>query len=266
MAHLEAKADLTVAEADEPPSGALARGLHLLTALNDLETATIAGLVEETGLPKPTLIRLLRTLVDEGYAAHSEETSTYGVTSRVASLSRALIGRDVEGARVQAVLDVLADRTKWPTEFLAPEGTSMVIRATNRERAPIRLRLFERRRFPMGASAAGVAHMAAMDGSVRDRMLATLGLVLRERGAVEAWIARAGEDGFADRALDELGPNMRVAAVAVPGGCGALSLVYFDDVVPAEELRARLLPALNDAACRISEALDAGHPARQSAR
>jgi DNA-binding IclR family transcriptional regulator len=46
----------------------LARGLHLLVAMNDVETATISGLVKETNLPKATVVRLLKALQAEGYA------------------------------------------------------------------------------------------------------------------------------------------------------------------------------------------------------
>ena len=59
---------------------ALACGLRLLAALNDLETATVSGLVKETNLPKATVIGLLHTLHAEGYAAQDPETLTYRVT------------------------------------------------------------------------------------------------------------------------------------------------------------------------------------------
>ena len=71
--------------ANESPTGALARGLRLLAALNDLETATISGLVKETNLPKATVIRLLQALQAEGYAAQDTDTLTYHVTPKVAS-------------------------------------------------------------------------------------------------------------------------------------------------------------------------------------
>ena len=93
--------------ADAKPGGALARGLRVLVALNDLETATISGLVAETGLAKPTVIRLLRTLLDEGYAARDPDTATSTVTPKVSSLSRALIGRNQTG-------DVSRFSTGWP--------------------------------------------------------------------------------------------------------------------------------------------------------
>ncbi|MEM1285861.1 MAG: helix-turn-helix domain-containing protein [Pseudomonadota bacterium] len=243
---------------DDDPSakdtgGALGRGLRLLTALNDLETATVAGLVAETGLAKPTTIRLLKTLVTEGYAAQDPDTLTYAVTPRVSSLSRALVGRNQVDDAIQAVLDSLADSLKWPTEFLVPEGDSMVIRLNNRERAPIRLRLFERRRFPILESASGFAYLAELPGSERQARLDRLGLGAEAHREVVDKIALVTKDGYASRRFPALAANMRVVSVSIPGGFGALSLVHFDDVVTLAMMEEALVPALRDAAERIGE-------------
>lgn len=235
--------------------GALGRGLRLLTALNDLETATIAGLVAETGLAKPTTIRLLKTLVAEGYASQDPDTLTYAVTPRVSSLSRALVGRNQADEAMQAALDDLADDLKWPTEFLVPEGDSMVIRLNNRERAPIRLRLFERRRFPLLESASGFAHLADLSEARRERVLARLDLTPSQAEAVATEVARVTSQGYAVRRFPALAANMRVVAVAVPGGVGALSLVHFDDVVTIPMMENALVPRLRETAASIAELL-----------
>jgi hypothetical protein len=70
-------------------------------------------------------------------------------------------------------------------------------------------------------------------------------------------VARAG---YATRSLPELGPNMRVAAVAVPGGGGALSMIYFDDVVAQKHLETMLLPLVRKAAANVAGALQGKYP------
>ncbi len=232
--------------------GALGRGLRLLTALNDLETATVAGLVTETGLAKPTTIRLLKTLVAEGYAAQDPDTLTYAVTPRVSSLSRALVGRNQADEAIQAELDSLADALKWPTEFLVPEGDSMVIQLNNRERAPIRLRLFERRRFPILESASGFAFLAELPAKERNQRLNRLGLNPTELAGVADAVAMVANKGYASRRFPALAANMRVVSVAVSGGIGALSLVHFDDVVTVSMMEETLVPALQSAAKQIA--------------
>ena len=122
--------------ATDGPTGALARGLRLLAALNDLETATVTGLVKETNLPKATVIRLLHALQAEGYAAQDPETLTYRVTPKVASLSRSLIGKNQTEGLIQVALDLLADEVKWPAEYLVQDGAAMLIQANNRDARP----------------------------------------------------------------------------------------------------------------------------------
>ena len=57
---------------------ALNRGLALLRAfLPSASSLTNAQLAERTGLPRPTVSRLLRVLVDEGYLAHDSRSGSY---------------------------------------------------------------------------------------------------------------------------------------------------------------------------------------------
>ena len=247
--------------ANDSPTGALARGLRLLAALNDLETATVSGLVKETDLPKATVIRLLQALQAEGYAAQDSETLTYRVTPKVASLSRSLIGKNQTESLIQVALDLLADDLKWPAEYLVQEGSSMLIQANNRERAPIKLKLFERRRFPILDSAAGVAYLSSLNDPDRVKWLKRLLKSQSEIAAAKRRIEEAAEAGYATRLLNELGPNMRVAAVPVPAGGGAISMIYFDDVVIRKHLEAVLLPLVKKAAANVAGALQGKYPA-----
>lgn len=244
---------------DKLNGGALGRGLRVLTALNDLQSATISNLVTETQLPKPTTIRLLQTLLELGYAQHDAETGTYRVTAKVASLARGLSGRSPHEAVTREVLDALADDLKWPIEFLMMDGGSMVVEANNRERAPIKLTLFERRRFPVLASAAGIVVLSSLDAEEAETQITRLSKTTAEADAARDWIAHAREAGYAQRPLKELAENMVVSAVAVPGERAALSLVYFQDVVPRATFEITMLARLQEAA----QALSLAHQAAQ---
>jgi IclR family mhp operon transcriptional activator len=245
---------------DDTPSGALARGLRVLGALNDLETATVSGLVKETRLPKPTVIRLLQALQAEGYAAQDPDTLTYRVTPKVASLSRSLIGKNQTESLIQVALDLLADEVKWPAEYLVQDGLSMLIQSNNRERAPIKLKLFERRRFPILESAAGIAYLSSLGEDVRAEWLRRLVKTASQVEGVKRRIEGAATVGYATRALKELGPNMRVAAVPVPAGGGSISVIYFDDVVSQEHLQSVLLPKIKKSAVDVAGALKGDYP------
>jgi len=242
------------------PSGALARGLRVLVAVNDLDTGTVSRIVAESALPKATVIRLLQTLQAEGYVTQDPQTLTYRVTPKVASLSRAMKGDDEIEGLIQVALDMLAEEIKWPAEYLAVDGLSMLIVSNNRERAPIKVKLFERRRFPILGSAAGIAHLATLPAGEQVRLMDCATSGPEECARAEALIAEAQSRGYAMRPLSELGPNMAVASVAVPEGGGALSVVHFDDVVSREQLEAAILPRLRDCARNIAGALKGQYP------
>ena len=242
------------------PSGALARGLRVLVAVNDLDTGTVSRIVAESALPKPTVIRLLQTLQAEGYVAQDPQTLTYRVTPKVASLSRAMKGDNETEGLIQVALDMLAEQIKWPAEYLSVDGLSMLIVSNNRERAPIKVKLFERRRFSMLGSAAGIAHLATLPHNEQTRLLDRAASGPEERARAEALIAEAATRGYALRSLSELGPNMAVVSVAVPGGGGALSVVHFDDVVSPAQLETVILPRLRDCARNIAGALNGQYP------
>lgn len=247
---------------DDAPNGALARGLRVLAALNDLRTATISGLVSETNLPKATVIRLLHTLQAEGYALQDRETLTYRATPKVASLSRSLTGGNQAESMVQVALDMLADLIKWPAEYLVIDGLSMLIQSNNRKRAAIKLKLFERRRFPILESAAGIAWLSSLDQTGRREWLSRLVKIVAETEAAIQLIEAAAAAGYATRALKELGPNMRVASVPV-AQVGAISVVYFDDVVSSEHLESALLPKIRKTALDLTDVLEVHRRTRQ---
>lgn len=63
------------------------RSFAVLEALSRRRTSTLSVLVEETGLPRPTVVRLLHTLAGLGYAQRVSRQQGYRLTDRVLGLS-----------------------------------------------------------------------------------------------------------------------------------------------------------------------------------
>ena len=83
------------------PVRALTRGLEVLRALN-LSNGSAAGeLARVTGLPRPTVYRILDTLQAAGYVARDTADERYRVTTRVRGLSD---GFDEEAWVVEAAI------------------------------------------------------------------------------------------------------------------------------------------------------------------
>ncbi|BAI75569.1 transcriptional regulator (plasmid) [Azospirillum sp. B510] len=251
------------------PVNALVRGLRVLAVANEIQRPTVAELVRRSRLPKATVIRLVQTLVHEGYLEESGEAEGYQVTAKVRNLSRALVERTPIAQLVQPLLDELGARVKWPSEFFLAEGRSVVIEVSNRSAAPIKLNLFETRRFPMVASATGLAYLSALPPGEAARIVEDSVADGAVSGSVEgtlALIAAARERGYATWEYPALAPGLRMVSIPVPavGGAagklpvGGLSLVHFRDLVPAELMDGFLLPEMRAVAARIGAVLDDG--------
>ncbi|WP_457824334.1 helix-turn-helix domain-containing protein, partial [Staphylococcus aureus] len=74
------------------PSGALLRGLDVLQAFGpDKERLGNAEIAAATGLPKPTVSRLTRALVDAGYLDYEPVGGKYQLRPRVLTLGFSLL-------------------------------------------------------------------------------------------------------------------------------------------------------------------------------
>ena len=76
------------------------RALQVLEALNRKPASGLGELHAVTGLPKPTLVRLLGTLIAAGYATRISSQAGYRITGHVLALSSGLrfIDRIVDAA------------------------------------------------------------------------------------------------------------------------------------------------------------------------
>mgnify|MGYP003345337787 CR=1 FL=1 len=63
------------------------RAFAVLEALNRRRSTTLSLLAAETGLPRPTLVRLLHTLIELGYASRVSREAGYRLTDHVLALA-----------------------------------------------------------------------------------------------------------------------------------------------------------------------------------
>ena len=64
------------------------RSFAILEALSRRPQGTIAALADETGLPRPTVARLLKTLMELGYATQVSRHDGYRLGTRPACVDR----------------------------------------------------------------------------------------------------------------------------------------------------------------------------------
>jgi IclR family mhp operon transcriptional activator len=63
------------------PVQAATKALTVLAAVNRSGLATVGELHADTGIPKPTIVRMLQTLIAAGYVEQDENVRGYLVTS-----------------------------------------------------------------------------------------------------------------------------------------------------------------------------------------
>lgn len=97
-----------------PPVESIQRALHVLRAVNRFRIATVNDIFSETGIPKPTIVRVLETLIFEKYVARDNLCGGYRVTAKAVELWSGYSGISliVDVARPLAI--ALTEKTQWP--------------------------------------------------------------------------------------------------------------------------------------------------------
>src|SRR3954470_11429616 len=119
------------------PVQSVTRALDLLQALNRQKVASVKQLHALTGLPKPTIVRLLETLSARGYVINDQRQGGYSVTSQVRTLSCGFHGDPlvIEAGRAWAI--DLTRRLKWPIALAVLDKDAVTVRFSTISESPI---------------------------------------------------------------------------------------------------------------------------------
>ncbi len=240
----------------------LVRGLNVLVAVNENTPATVTQLVSTTRLPKATVIRLLKTLKNEGYIDLDPVAGGYKPLPKVRLLASPMITENSFALSARNYLNDFSQVVKWPSDILMPEGSSMVVQASNRDTAPIFLKRFEQARFAILNSASGLAYLSAASAHKRQELI-NVAAGLNRSGAEATQLAEqtyqkieaCKQRGYA--VADYHAPIEGTRAIAIPLMCnkeafGALAMLFLKDAVSDEQLNNFLLPQLQEAANEIA--------------
>ncbi len=225
---------------------------------------SLQGLVDQTGLPKPTLHRMLQQLEGAGLLQRERDGRHYTTGVRLRRLAEnLLLNSSAHGAR-HTVLRRLVDEVGESCNLTALSGSEVVYLDRVETAAPLRFYLHSGSRVPAHCSASGKLFLAQMAPAQRRRLLAHVPLeaftpaTLTDFDALEAEIAGVKRDGYA---LDnqEFLPGLLCIAVLVPNPSGKSNLGIAAQA-PSMRLNAakalQLLPALQRAADALA-AIDA---------
>ncbi len=253
-------------ETSYPPVMAVCRSLDVLRAVNRLRIASVSGLHAETGIPKPTVVRMLETLMAEGYVVRDNMCGGYRVTCKVRDLTSGYDGlsKIIEVSRPLAI--DLTRRIKWPIGLGLVTGDQLAIQFWTGTISP-----WAHTNTVLGlhpdfqTSAMGRAYLAFCGEAERERRIARLRADPgREFGAAEeerfrALLARVRIDGFAMR--DPRTKPDRTYTMAMPiregdNVCALISISFFKSALTPSEIASRIVMPLRETTARIEEAFD----------
>jgi IclR family mhp operon transcriptional activator len=238
---------------------ALERGLSLLAAINEFSPASLSVLVDATGLPKATIVRLLHTLRAGGYVERAENKG-YRLLPRVRDLFSSIDRESAPTLIIRRMLNDFAAVVKWPAEFMVREGATMIIEVSNRDSAPINLRRFEHVRFPLLHSASGIALLAWSKPRRREDIIRSA--LMQEKASERGDVAKATRRHIAEALARGYGvqdyntPIEGTRAISVPvfsddTAVAAMALIFLRDALPQSQVDTVLVPKLKEIANSI---------------
>ncbi len=237
--------------------------LELMASRDEL--FSLQGLVAETGLPKPTLHRMLQQLESAGLLQRNGRH--YTTALRLRQLAENLLLNNTFHGAQHRVLRHLVEEIGESCNLTALSGSEVVYLDRVETAAPLRFYLHPGSRVPAHCSASGKLFLAQMSASMRKRLLGHVPLetytphTLTDPEVIEKELAMVRRDGYAlDK--EEFLPGLLCIAVLVPGKRGRSNLAVALQA-PVMRMTAdkalRWLPALQRAAQALAD-IDADTP------
>lgn len=223
---------------------------------------SLQGLVDQTGLPKPTVHRMLSQLESAGIIQRDGDNRHYATGLRLRTLaSNLLLNNTLHGARHQILSRLVADVGE-SCNITAFTGSDVVYVDRVETDAPLRFTLHPGSRVPVHASATGKLFLAQMSPAQRRRLLSNGPLeqftenTLITDDAIEQELETVRRNGYA---LDneEYLPGLLCVAVLVPAEHGRSNMgvaIQAPIMRLTHDKALHFLPALQRAAQALARA------------
>jgi IclR family transcriptional regulator, mhp operon transcriptional activator len=219
------------------------RSFAVLEALSRRRTSTLSVLVDETALPRPTVVRLLHTLAALGYAQRVSRQQGYRLTDRVLGLSESIRFVDHLVDAAMPHMRRFTSEHGWPLYLATLSYGAITIRHSTAAESPMSFEgagLNTRRSALI--SALGRAWLAFCPEEKRRTILRDIGgLAPRQEAALRAALERVRRAGYAFTVPPR---PMRIHGMAVPihsGGrmLGSLSMRFPRSAMTEDEVGQR---------------------------
>jgi IclR family mhp operon transcriptional activator len=252
----------------------LERGLQVLKLLQAGPSATLQDVHAATGLPKPSLLRILATLEHAGVVHRRIDDGRYRPSFKQVevALQRHPFDRVAEAAT--PVLDRLCRKIVWPSDLAVPAGDHMEICETSRTLSPF---VFNSggigNRINWLLTGMGRAYLAFCPEEERQRVVALLrgtgnpqDRLASQPRRLDAILAETRErgyglrdpafyGGFYERLFDDQLAGIAVPLVDADRVYGSINILWVRRAMTVEDMVAHHLADLQAAAAEIVSVL-----------
>jgi DNA-binding IclR family transcriptional regulator len=253
----------TTRSGSRPPQmvSALERGIAVLRCI-ELSGGPLSNgeISRRTGIPKPTVTRLVATLVALNYLKQASDTDKFSLSAGVVSLARAfLAGLDVRATARPHMVE-LAETARASVYLAIRDGLEMVLIEVCRSRSTVLLsRLDLGSRLSIAESALGRAYLSGLDLAKRHALLDRLRIANganwpRVAPGLEQALENAAKCGYCLSA-GEWHPDIHSIAVPLLAPTGELMAVNCGGpafAFPADHLCNVIAPKLIETAKAIA--------------
>lgn len=240
-----------------PPVRSVERALELLQCLNRQPVSTLDALHRQTGLPRPSLVRLLQTLIGKGLVKRAPQYGAYYVTSGVLSLS---CGYHSEPRMIEAagpVADAITRAIKWPVALAVFDTDAVVVRYSTIAQSPLSLLHSSlNMRLSLVSRALGRAYLAFCPPDERGILIESLrnsshaeDQAVHDTAALNAMLEQTRQRGYALRSKDVRPVSNTLALPVFEDGHvkASLGLTWFSSALDTDAALAAFLPRMQQA-------------------
>jgi IclR family mhp operon transcriptional activator len=254
----------------DSPVQAATRVLAIIEALNRRRVTPLESLHAATGLAKSTLVRLLETLIEAGYAVRVSRREGYALTENVLRLSAGVRHRDLMVDVARPLLEAFTRKHKWQVSLATREADVMLVRFTTRHISPFaREAIFLNRRVQMLRSAIGRAYFAFCSQEEQRFILKLIDAAdpdeIEEAGGLDnvaVMVERVRRDGYATIVWPAQDPTRSFSIPILDRGAhdqplGAVVMFYYASVMTEPEAVGKYLAPLRELADAIAVGVEA---------
>ncbi len=206
------------------------------------EPVSLDGIATATGIPKPTLRRLISTLVESGVLLREVHAKTYSVGDRLSAMAVSIMSHSSLRNERRSILKGLVDQIGETCNFTTLDVTEIIYVDRVEAAWPLRVHLQPGSHVPIHCTSSGKLFLAHMPARQRRRVLygapikRYTGKTITDPARLEAELARIRKTkistddegylaGLISVAVPVLGRNRRIiATVAVHAPTARMSL------------------------------------------